>query len=183
MEGDVTPQWASRIAGEAEQFEYTYGSSQGDSYNGWSKSKSTTEQRTRKAVLMPSDFTTLPRVTIDSGLTGYYVSPIGGGVWKHHYSGHELFSTEGLLRPADDFKLPVRAVVPLLEEWTEADLKRLKLPLDLFGEEEPAVIPTMPQIPAVNPPASQQPDVAPQTPPPSTGLPKIRKRKPEDLTD
>jgi type IV secretory pathway TraG/TraD family ATPase VirD4 len=71
MEGDVTPQWASRIAGEAEQFEYTYGSSQGESRDGWSKSKSTTEQRTRRAVLMPSDFTTLPRVTLEAGHTGY----------------------------------------------------------------------------------------------------------------
>ena len=180
MEGDVTPQWASRIAGEAEQFEYTYGSSQGDSYNGWSKSKSTTEQRTRKTVLMPSDFTTLPRVTKEAGLTGYYVSPIGGGVWQHHYSGQELFSEGGLLRPADDSKLSNRAVIPTLPEWAEDDLKRLKLPLDLFGEEEPDVIPP---IPVVKPPANRQPDFEPPKPSRSNGLPKIRKRKPEDLSD
>jgi len=180
MEGDVTPQWASRIAGEAEQFEYTYGSSQGESRDGWSKSKSTTEQRTRKPVLMPSDFTTLPRVTRETGLTAYYVSPLGGGVWKHQYSGDELFSTGGLLRPADDSKLPIRAIVPALQEWTKADLIRLKLPPDLFGDEEPDIVPP---APPVNPPSTKQPNLQPPTPPPATGLPKIRKRKPEDLPE
>ncbi len=112
MEGDVTPQWASRVAGEAEQFEYTYGSSHSDNSSGWSRSKSTTEQRTRKTVLMASDFLTLPRVTAENGLAGYYVSPLGGGVWKHVYSGKELFSSNGLLRQPDDSAMPERAVVP-----------------------------------------------------------------------
>ena len=48
MEGDVTPQWASRIVGESEQFEYTYGSSKSqDSYGSISNSRATTEQLTR----------------------------------------------------------------------------------------------------------------------------------------
>lgn len=178
MEGDVTPQWASRIAGEAEQFEYTYGSSVGKSGDGWSKSKSTTEQRTRKAVLMPSDFTTLPRVTMETGLTGYYVSPIGGGVWKHQYSGKDLFSPGGLLRPCDDSALPARATIPTLQEWTAADLQRLQLPLELLGDDEEPPSVSVKTRPAMSPENAPVPPAAP----PTEG-PKIRKRTIDDLKD
>ena len=177
MEGDVTPQWASRIIGEAEQFEYTYGSSESKGLESRSTTKSTTEQRTRKSVLMPSDFLTLPRVTEESGLTGYYVSPLGGGVWKHNYPGKELFGEKGLLQPPDDSQLPTRAVVPMLQEWTDADLQRLKLPLDLFDDQDPpAEPPSAPPFKPV-PPAPSPPTVQP------TELPKIRKRTVDDLRD
>lgn len=177
MEGDVTPQWASRIVGEAEQFEYTYGFSESKGPDSRSTTKSTTEQRTRKAVLMPSDFLTLPRVTEENGLTSYYVSPLGGGVWKHHYPGKELFGGKGLLRQPDDSHLPTRAVIPMLQDWTDADLQRLKLPLDLFDDQEPPAAPPNPQPIAPAAPVPSPPKISPSE------LPKIRKRTVDDLKD
>ncbi len=179
MEGDVTPQWASRIVGESEQFEYTYGSSISNDGNG-SSSKSTTEQLTRKAVLMPSHFKTLPRVTKGSGLAAYYLSPLAGGAWKHHYSEKELFSPTAILKPSDESMTPQKALIPPLQDWTAEDLQRLKLPAHLSGTdvsvwddgdlEEPK--PRVPKPPESNPAT-----------PPEAKTPKIRKRTADDLDD
>lgn len=94
LEGDSTAQWASKAIGEIEQFEYTYGESHGRSHsfqgNGYTTTYTQTEQRVRKAALMPSDFLTLPPTTASNGLTGYYASA-EIGVWQHKYESADVF--------------------------------------------------------------------------------------------
>ncbi len=66
--------------------------------------------------MMSSDFTSLPRVTSEAGLPGYYLSPLSGGVWQHQYPGKELFSS--LLKGPDESVQLSKIKVPTLQEWT-----------------------------------------------------------------
>jgi len=181
MEGDVTPQWASRIVGESEQFEYTYGSSRSTDSNGnLSQSRSTTEQLTRKPVLMPSQFKTLPRVTEASGLTACFLSPLAGGVWQHHYAGKELFSSSAILRPADESMTPQKSLIPPLQDWTTEDLERLQLSAVMPGNH--VSVWDDGDSPEPETPELKPPEPNPATPPESKP-PKIRKRTADDLDE
>lgn len=138
LEGDATSQWASRVVGDVEQFEYTYGESVGSTTAGLNASRSitysTSEQRVRKAALMPSDFLTIPPTNSQNGLTGYYSSP-DVGVWKHTYAARDLWES-GRFDTPDDVAEVGDVDFPL-EPFDSEDLKRLGLLSNVQAQEEP----------------------------------------------
>ena len=126
LEGDSTAQWASKAVGETEQFEYTYSTSHGTNHSlqghGYTTTNTQTEQRVRKAALMPADFLTIPPTTVSHGLTGYYASA-EIGVWKHKYEAAEVFTNNADL----EHPLPQDEEIEL-EPLDTRDAQRLGVP-------------------------------------------------------
>ncbi len=104
LEGDVTSQWASRLVGEADQYDYTYSESTSrgtsDGKSTYSTSKTQNESLSRRAVLKPSDFMTIPPTNTVNGLTGYYGSS-EIGFWKQTYNAQELWNSVDSVPPID----------------------------------------------------------------------------------
>jgi len=132
LEGDSTSQWASRIVGEVDQFEYTYGRSETSSsaglHSSHSVTHSTNESRVRRAALMPSDFLSIRPTNRRNGLSGYYSSP-EIGVWKHTYPASHLWGP-GDVQGSQGGGASEELDFPL-EPFDADDLRRLKLPDDV----------------------------------------------------
>ncbi len=127
IEGEQTAEWASRMIGDVEQLEYTYGRSTNHSaQQGGTTSYSQQEQIVRKPAVMPSQFMTLPVTSLENGLSGFYgVNEIG--VWPHHMPGSEFPS-----RPdptvSSNTSIETDEVDDVqLQPFTKEDFSRLKL--------------------------------------------------------
>jgi len=126
IEGEQTAEWASKMIGDVEQLEFTYGKSSSYSpQQGESQSWSRNEQIVRKAAVMPSQFMTLPVTNQKNGLSGYYgVNEIG--VWRHTMSASEFPPRVGNSEDDTDADDSEDADVQL-KSFDAADYQRLQL--------------------------------------------------------
>lgn len=120
VESPETAAWQSRLVGEFEQLELKKNQPPGGG------PPSLSEDITRRASVLPSEFTDLPVTNPANGLTGYFVSPVTGA-YKHTITGAEL---DARLTPPDrsvpDY-LPRPAEQQYLRPWDADDRTRLGL--------------------------------------------------------
>jgi len=155
LEGVATSEWASRVVGDVERYEYTYSEGTTRGWNNGQSSHSTTttrnEQFARRTALMPADFLTIPPTNKQNGLTGYYSSP-EIGAWKHTWPGRELWH-DGAAGETAGREIAVKEGDFPLKPFDADDLKRLSLP-----PEEP---PELPPEDAPEPPEDPPPKLGP----------------------
>jgi hypothetical protein len=144
-ESPETAAWQSRVVGEFEQLELKKNQPPGGG------PPSLTEDVTRRASVLPSEFTDLPVTNRANGLTGYFVSPVTGA-YRHTIPAAEL---DARLIPPDrsvpDY-LPRPDGHQYLRPWDADDRARLGL-----GHPPPST-----QPPGSQPPPAPQPPAKPK---------------------
>jgi hypothetical protein len=120
VESPTTAEWESKVVGEFEQLEVKKSQPPGGG------PPSLSEDLTRRASVLPSEFTDLPVTNRTNGLTGYFVNPVTGA-YKHTITAAEL----------DARLVPPAAAVPnymprpdehqYLRPWDADDRARLGL--------------------------------------------------------
>lgn len=116
--------WASSVIGQQETLEAFYS----DNITGMSRSIS--EQRVQKDVVLASEFCRLPVTNRRNGLTGYFVSP-EHGAWRGNISGEEL---QSIIVDEQQAWRAAPALRPEAEQWlrpwTATDHERLALDME-----------------------------------------------------
>ena len=75
-----TAAWASKLMGDFEKIELRESTSSAGLLRGRSRTQS--EQRVKSEAVLPSEFLTIPPTDIETGLSGYFVSP-WQGAYQH----------------------------------------------------------------------------------------------------
>ena len=142
--GDVTSQWSSKLIGDKLHVETSRTESTTKSYKGHStlmekpsvsKATSNSQSIVQRATVLPSEFQTIPKTTVENGLTGYYTT----GFYPPFKSTLPL--SEFLPDSEPRSSKQVEAFVPRdprhqeLPYWTREDLDRLDLPHSLLPDD------------------------------------------------
>ncbi len=127
LESPQTAQWAAEVIGAAERLEYRDNASAAVGSQGGTAGHTTTEQLTKREVVLPSELMELPPTNRDNGLTGIYLTPTTGAYTAT--LSPQYLSTALRPRSADVPDLMERPEDhQYLFDWTTADLSRLGLP-------------------------------------------------------
>lgn len=120
LEGSETAEWAAKLMGEYEAVELQRSVS--SPVLGGRAQAGRSEQRMRAAAVLPTEFLSLPPVTAESGMCGYYLVPGTGGFFR----SLELRGLVGGEVPARGVgrRTPAQQV---LRPWSEEDEQRLGL--------------------------------------------------------
>ncbi len=122
LESSETADWASKLFGETERIELRDSMSSDGSFRRSSRTKS--EQRVKSDSVMKSEFLSIPATTMETGLTGYYLSPTLGA-YRNETSLLAVLGDVG--EPTEPNFIERSSDEQWLTDWQEADLQRLGL--------------------------------------------------------
>ncbi|MBW4628231.1 MAG: type IV secretion system DNA-binding domain-containing protein [Brasilonema octagenarum HA4186-MV1] len=126
LESNETPAWFSKLAGdyEVKRAQASYEWLDDGNNQGHGKRTSIQQQQSVQPVILTSELNTLPVVSKQNGLRGFF---LGRELFKFHYTWKnlsELFITPDTTQ--DDF-VPVPADWEILKPWDDKDYARLNL--------------------------------------------------------
>jgi hypothetical protein len=119
LESESTAEWAARIFGEYERYEYPV--SQAEQGN-----KNTREELVKRESILPSQFLGIPPTGPERGLTGYYLSPAVGAYRATLPWSFVMGRLVPAASPETCPKFVKRDTPPYVADWDEDDFKRLR---------------------------------------------------------